>query len=323
MEMTEIIDPIRGELETTRTILREALASDVDLVSELAQYTVAMKGKLLRPTLVLLSAKACGTVSEGAMKAAAGLELIHVATLIHDDVVDGSQMRRGMPCLHSIWSSKTSILMGDYLLSQAFSLLVTIGSQPTLDILARATVRLSNGAIHQLEQSGLLQTGEDVYMNVIGDKTASLFSAACEMGPVCNGEQDDVRRRMASFGEHLGLAFQITDDILDYEGREEEMGKPSGSDLRDKHLTLPLIYALNTAPPAESRKIRKLVEGDLNPEQWQQVRSFIHAYDGIGYSTRKAEAHADQARHELDCLDLVPARQSLRNVVAHAVNRRE
>lgn len=323
MDMTEIIDPIQDELESTKAILREALTSNVDLVSELARYTVAMKGKLLRPVLVLLSAKACGTVSGETMRAAAGLELIHVATLIHDDVVDGSEMRRGVPCLHSIWSSKTSILMGDFLLSQAFSLFVSIGSKPTLDILARATVRLSNGAIHQIEQSGLLQAEEDIYMDVIGDKTASLFSAACEIGAVCNGEQGEVRRRMAAFGEQLGLAFQITDDILDYEGRQEEMGKPAGADLMDKTLTLPLISAMNTAPPAESEQIRKLVEGDMNPAQWQTVRSFIHAHNGIGYSATKAQAHAEQARRELEYLAPTPSRQSLRDIVSYAVNRRE
>ena len=322
MEMKDIVHPIREELEGTKQVLKDTLASEVALVSEMAQYIVALKGKLLRPILVLLSTKACGQVPEEAMRAAAGLELIHVATLIHDDIVDESDMRRGMPAIHSMWSNRASILMGDYLLSHAFSLFVGIGSQPTLDILAKATVRLSSGEIHQIQQSDGLDTAEDVYFKVIGDKTASLFSAGCEMGPVFVKKNGALQETMAAFGENLGLAFQITDDILDFEGTEEETGKPSGSDLRGKHLTLPLIHALESAPQAERQDIEKMIENDISTSEWQQVRSFIRSFGGIEYAASKAEEFARQARIGMESLRDSPAKEALMNLVAHSVSRR-
>ena len=322
MEMKEIIEPIRDELEATKKVLRHTLASDVALIGDMAHYIVTLKGKLLRPILVLLSTKACGQVTEQATKAAAGLELIHVATLIHDDVVDGSEVRRGMPALHSVWSNRASILMGDYLLSHAFSLFVGTGSQQTLEILAKATVRLSSGEIHQIQQSEGMETAEEVYFKVIADKTAALFSAGCEMGPVLDGADGDVRKTMAGFGENLGLAFQITDDILDFEGTEEETGKPSGSDLRGKHLTLPLIHALDAAPPSKAEKIRRAVENDVTAEQWQQVRSFIRSYGGIDYAASRAREYAKRAGSLLESLEDSAAKAALSKLVSYSVGRR-
>lgn len=322
MEMNEIIDPIREELEATKGVLKETLASDVALVSEMAQYLVALKGKLLRPILVLLSTKACGKVTEQATKAAAGLELIHVATLIHDDVVDGSQMRRGMPTVHSVWSNRASILMGDYLLSHAFSLFVGIGSPQTLNILARATVRLSSGEIHQIQQSETMETAEEVYFQVIADKTASLFSAGCEMGPVFADGDRSLRKTMATFGENLGLAFQITDDILDFEGTEQETGKPTGSDLRGKHLTLPLIRALTTAPSSEAETVKKMIENGAAAEEWDQIRSFIRSYGGLEYAASRAKEFAQQARDGLASLQDSAAKAALLSLVSYSVGRR-
>lgn len=321
MEMKAIIGPIREELEATKQVLHDTLESEVALVSDMARYIVALKGKMLRPILVLLSTKACGEVADGAMKAAAGLELIHVATLIHDDIVDESEVRRGMPALHSLWSSRASILMGDYLLSHAFSLFVGIRSQETLDILARATVRLSSGEIHQIQQSGGLETAEEVYFKVIGDKTASLFTAGCEMGPVFTNGDDGLRRKMAAFGENLGLAFQITDDILDFEGTEEETGKPPGSDLRGKHLTLPLIYALRSASPDEAKQIEKVIEDDNWTEKWQQILDFIRTHGGVEYASQKAGEYAQRAGDQLTGLSDSPAKEALLNLVSYAVRR--
>jgi octaprenyl-diphosphate synthase len=323
MEMKEIIGPIREELEGTKHVLHDTLESEVALVSEMARYIVALKGKMLRPILVLLSTKACGEVPEGAMRAAAGLELIHVATLIHDDVVDESDVRRGKPVLHSVWSSRASILMGDYLLSHAFSLFVGIRSQEILDILAKATVRLSSGEIHQIQQSEDMDTAEDVYLKVIGDKTASLFTAGCEMGPIFTVGEDGLRGRMATFGEYLGLAFQITDDILDVEGTEEETGKPPGSDLKGKHLTLPLIHAIKSAPADESAQIEKAIEDDTVTEEWQKIRSFIRSYGGIEYATAKAREYAQRAGDQLSCLRDSPAKEALMHLVSYSIRRRK
>lgn len=322
MEMNEIINPIREELEGTKQVLKDTLASEVALVSEMAQYLVALKGKFLRPILVLLSTKACGKVTEQAMKAAAGLELIHVATLIHDDVVDGSEKRRGKLTVHSVWSNRASILMGDYLLSHAFSLFVGIGSQQILEILARTTVRLSSGEIHQIQQSEDMETAEEVYFKMIADKTASLFSAGCEMGPVFGHRDRDLRETMAAFGENLGLAFQITDDILDFEGTEEETGKPSGSDLREKHLTLPLIHALTDAPSSEAETIKKMIENDVAAEKWDRVRSFIRSHGGLEYAHSKAKEYAQRAGNLLESLDDSTARAALFKVVSYSIDRR-
>ena len=323
MEMKEIIHPIREELEGTKRVLKETLASKVELVSDMAQYIVALRGKFLRPILVLLSAKACGDVPSEALRAAAGLELIHVATLIHDDVVDESEMRRGKLSVHSIWSSRASILMGDYLLSHAFSLFVGIRSQQTLDILARATVRLSSGEIHQIQQSEGLETAEEIYFKVIADKTASLFSAGCEMGPILAKGDIKLRETMADFGENLGLAFQITDDILDFEGTEEETGKPPGSDLRGKHLTLPLIHALHAAPSSEADTIKALIEDDISQEKWEQILSFIETYGGLEYAASKAQEYARRSMDLMEVLGDTPARSALKNLVAYSVRRRK
>ncbi|UCE18478.1 MAG: polyprenyl synthetase family protein [Gemmatimonadota bacterium] len=320
--MKDIIFPIREELEGTKRVLKETLASEVALVSEMAQYIVALKGKFLRPILVLLSTKVCGNVPDEAMRAAAGLELIHVATLIHDDVVDESEMRRGELSVHSIWSSRASILMGDYLLSHAFSLFVGIRSQLILDILARATVRLSSGEIHQIQQSEGLETAEEIYFKVIADKTASLFAAGCEMGPILAEGDTHLRRTMAEFGENLGLAFQITDDILDFEGTEKETGKPSGSDLRGKHLTLPLIRALETASQSEARKIKALIEKEIDTRGWEHVRSFIRTHGGLEYAASKAKEYAQRAAALVKGLDDSPAKSALMNLVSLSVHRR-
>ena len=322
MEMKKIIDPIREDLEGTKQILKDALASEVSLVSDMAGYIVALRGKFLRPILVLLSTKACGPVSEGAKKAAAGLELIHVATLIHDDVVDDSDLRRGMPAIHSVWSSRASVLMGDYLLSHAFSLFVEIQSQQALEVLAQATVRLSSGEIHQIQQSEDLETAEAIYFRVIADKTASLFSAGGEMGSILAQGNSGLRKTMAEFGENLGLAFQITDDILDFEGTEEETGKPLGSDLREKHLTLPLIHALSAAPTTEADAIKAVLDDDITSEKWQRVLSFIKSHGGLEYAASKARAYAQRAGDLVEVLHDSPVKTALKHLVSHSIHRR-
>jgi octaprenyl-diphosphate synthase len=320
--LKDIYEPIQGEIDRVEEVLRQELAHDNPFVGRLLDHAARFQGKRVRPALLLHCAHVLGGVTDLHIALGAAVEMIHNATLIHDDVVDGSDMRRGMPSLHSVWSDKASILMGDYLLSKAFSLLVDIGSQETMNILAKATVRLSSGEIHQIQQSTTMETAEKLYFKVISDKTASLFSAGCEMGPVFSNGGGGMRKAMASFGEWVGMAFQITDDILDFEGTEEETGKPPGIDLREKHLTLPLIHALNTAPAEEAGRMKDILKNELSAEQWHKVRLFITQYGGIDYSARRADEFAGQARTELACLHDSPAKESLVKVVSHSISRR-
>lgn len=320
--LEHIIQPIQKEIQRFEERLRFALRSDVDLVDRVARYLASVKGKWLRPSLVILSARTVGVASEEVLDAAVAVELIHTATLVHDDVVDSAELRRGAPSVNSVWNDRISVLMGDFLFSRAFSMLVRIGSDRVLGVMSGATERIARGELFQIERSTELDMTEEAYFGMIGDKTASLVSAACEVGAILAGAPSDRVERMARFGESLGLAFQITDDVLDFVGNAEITGKPVGRDVRDRKLTLPLIRALSLCENGERERIRsKMANGLYGGERFREILDFVERYDGIGYARDRAKEFEVRASRQIEPLEPSDDRDALLQVVLYATER--
>jgi octaprenyl-diphosphate synthase len=316
--------PIAEPFERFQERLDEAFACDVSLVGAVGAHLHRAFGKRFRPTLLLLiSQSAGGQVSREAVLGAVVVELIHTATLIHDDSVDKSLVRRGLPTVNSAWNNDVAILMGDYLYSKAFSILVTNRMYEAMDLLAEATHRMSQGELRQLEQKNRLDLTEAEYMQVIEEKTACLMAAGCELGAGVAGADRETRRAMRRFGHAVGLAFQITDDLFDYFGTEKVMGKATATDLDGGKVTLPLINALRSAPESARREMATIIESRaFRNGHWGDVVRFVTEYGGVAYSQDRSEALANEAIAELDPLPASPAREALKNAVRYAVIRR-
>ncbi len=253
-----VTSPIRENLIRFEAVYRESLHSDVKLINTIIRYISRKKGKQLRPRLCLLSAGLCGEPTENTYRAAALIEMIHVATLIHDDVVDDANLRRGWPSINRVWKNKLSILVGDFMFSKALTNMIHLKDFDALDILSSTAERLSQGEIQQIEKAIKKNMTEKIYYQMVSDKTASLFSAACKLGVMTVTEDNDKREALAKFGEKFGLVFQIKDDLLDITGNVEGLGKPAGFDLKKNILTLPLIYLFENLPASEASTINYL-----------------------------------------------------------------
>jgi len=320
--MEQILRPIRRDIERFEKRLKRALRSDVDLVDRVARYLASVKGKRLRPSLVILTAKTLDIRSEEVLDAAVAVELIHTATLVHDDVVDAAEVRRGLPSVNSVWSDRVSVLMGDFLFSRAFSMLVRIGSQEVLRIMSGATERIARGELLQIERAGELDLTEELYFSMIGDKTASLMSAACEVGALLASASSDRVERMARFGEDLGLAFQVRDDMLDFIGNAEVTGKQAGRDMRDRKFTLPLIRACSLCEHDEQEQIRSTIESDPTGDgALQEILEFVERHEGIRYAQDRATAFSERACRQIACLEPSEERDALLQVARYAAER--
>lgn len=318
----QMMEQLGEELESFEHRLEATLGSDVKLVQEIARYLIERKGKRLRPILTILSAQATGGTSEDVYDAAVAVEMIHTATLVHDDVVDSSKMRRGVSSVNSIWDNQVAVLMGDFLFSRALSLLVRVGSKKAVASLSQATERISRGEFYEIERSQDLDLIESTYLQMIGDKTAALFSAACEIGAILAGANDDETVALRDFGEHFGLAFQMTDDLLDYVGDPDILGKPTGSDLRGRKITLPLIRALSVCHDGEARRVRDRIESGIDTDEaWQDVASFVEDHGGIAYAMEVAARHAKSAGEAVESLRPSSARNLLYQAVSQSVTR--
>jgi len=313
--------PVAGELERVADELRRIIAADFPIIAEVNERLVRMKGKLFRPTLLLLSSQAAGATDPRAVTLAAVVELIHLATLVHDDSVDHSVLRRGMPTLNALFSHQVAVIMGDYLYSRAIIELVRLDDREPLRVFARVTNEMTIGEMRQLEAHDKLAYSEDQYDQLIRAKTASLLSGACEVGALQGPTA--YREALARFGMRLGMAFQIADDLLDYTEAEAVTGKPSGLDLREHKVTLPLIAALGAMPPADRRLVAELMAA---PEPGDglvaEVVRCVASAGGLDYARRRALELAQQADAELDILPMSPARDALRDSIAYAVERR-
>jgi len=319
--LTELRRPIEHELGEFDRFFKEAMRSKVGLIDLIARYIIRQKGKKVRPLLVLLSAKLCGTINDSSYRAATLVEILHTATLVHDDVVDDSDTRRGLASINAVWKNKVAVLMGDYLLSRGLLLSLENKDYFFLHSTSNAVKRMSEGELLQIQKSRQLDIDEVVYLQIIGDKTASLFSTCTEIGAASTTENSDQRESMRLYGENVGMAFQIQDDLLDYLGRKHIIGKPTGIDIKEKKLTLPLIYALQRATSRESRQALKLIRNGAKRKEVDWVLDFVKENGGIEYAMRKASEFGQRATENLTSFVDSPAKDALAGFVDFVLAR--
>jgi octaprenyl-diphosphate synthase len=313
--------PVAAELDQVAGELRRIVSADFPLITDANEHLLRMRGKQFRPTLLLLSARASGAEHPRAVTLAAVVELIHLATLVHDDSVDHSVLRRGMPTINALFSHQIAVIMGDYLYSRAIVELVRLADLDALTVFARVTNEMTVGEMRQLQAHDKLAYSEDQYDHLIRSKTASLLAGACEVGALRAAPPH--RQALGRFGMLLGMAFQITDDLLDYTEPEAVTGKPFGLDLKEHKVTLPLIAALGRMAPVERRVVARLMDtADPGDELVAEVIQLVTAAGGLDYARRRAGELALQAETELEALPPSPARDALRDAIAYAVERR-
>jgi len=329
-QLQEILRPVEREMKEFHAEFRRAMISDVPLVNLVAKYLIRTKGKQLRPMLVLLSAKACGEVNEATYRAATLVELLHTATLIHDDVIDDSELRRGFASIKALWRNKVGVLMGDYLLAQGLLRTVKTNEYHFLEITSSAVRRMSEGELYQLQKARQLNIDEAAYFRIIADKTASLISTCCELGaasiyPILKKEGDrgwSYREALKNYGEAIGIAFQIRDDLFGFESKNGSVGKPAESDLKEKKLTLPLIHSLSLADKSTKKRIISLVKnGKAAKESYREVIDFVSSNGSIAYTRAKAEEYAAQASEALMALPESESRSALEAFARYVIER--
>ncbi|MFC0266508.1 polyprenyl synthetase family protein [Kushneria aurantia] len=302
-----------------RTI-RAQLASRVPLIETIGHYIIDSGGKRVRPLLSLLCARALGYQGDRHILLAALIEFMHTSTLLHDDVVDESHLRRGRPTANDTWGNAPSVLVGDFLYSRSFEMMVDVGSMPIMAILSHATSVIAEGEVLQLTNIGNADIDEEAYFATIRGKTAMLFEAASHTGAVVAEGSDEQVEALRRYGSYLGLAFQLIDDLLDYQGNAGEMGKNVGDDLAEGKPTLPLIYAMAVGTPAQAETVRSAIsEGGLS--RLEEVLAIVRDTGALDYTRRRAVEMVDQALQQLTCLPPSPYRESLEMLVRQAVDR--
>jgi octaprenyl-diphosphate synthase len=319
--LSAIQRPVRAELDGVFDELARIVRSDFPLIEDVNMHLLRIKGKLFRPTLLLLAARAVGRLSRPKVTLGATVELIHLATLVHDDSVDHSVLRRGQPTLNALFSHQVAVIMGDYLYSRAIIELVNLNDLEPLRVMAGVTNEMTVGEMRELEAHDSLDYSEDAYASLIEAKTASLMAGACEVGAV--DADPAARAALRRYGRQLGMAFQITDDVLDYTESEHTTGKPSGLDLKEHKITLPLIAALPRMTPAERDRVRALMaDGEPRDDAVGDVIAIVHDRGGVDAARARAAGYAERAAAELDGLPSSPARDALADCLTYAVERR-
>jgi octaprenyl-diphosphate synthase len=312
---------ISKELALFEVHFREAMKSRVALLDRIMQYIVRRKGKQLRPMFVLLSAKLGGDINESSYRAASLVELLHTATLVHDDVVDEANERRGFFSINALWKNKIAVLVGDYLLSKGLLLSLDNKDHRVLQLLSTAVRLMSEGELLQLEKSRKLNLDESIYYEIIGGKTASLLASSCAAGASTTFENDDAIEKMRLFGEKVGMAFQIKDDLFDYSS--EAIGKPTGNDIKEKKLTLPLIYTLNNCDAALRKKIIYIIKNqNTQKDKVDFVLEAVENFGGITYATNKMFAFRDEALEILPSFPASEVREALEELVRYTTDRK-
>jgi octaprenyl-diphosphate synthase len=317
----QIKKPIENQLNFFEKEFRNSMKTQVPLLDTIMTYIVKRKGKQIRPIFVLYSAALFGEISERTYRGAALVELLHTATLVHDDVVDESHQRRGFFSINALWKNKIAVLVGDFLLSKGLLLSVKNKDFDLLEIVSKAVEDMSEGELLQLEKSRSAATNEEVYFEIIRKKTASLIASCCQIGAKSITDSPEEIEKMRKFGELIGLAFQIRDDLFDL--GENKSGKPAGLDIKEKKLTLPIIFALNQAPVVESKKIRTLINSKTEDHiKIQQIVAFIHKYQGIKYATDTMNSLRTQAFEVLEEIkSQSPYKENLRELVNFVIDR--
>jgi octaprenyl-diphosphate synthase len=291
---------VGDDLKKVDLEFRRNLKSNVPIIAAIGEHLLLSGGKRLRPILLLLSARACGYRGEAHISMASLIEFIHTATLLHDDVVDRAELRRGMESANAKWGNEACVLVGDFLFTKCFSLLVENGNRKILQAIARATTLMAEGELEELIKTNDISLTEEDYLSIIARKTAALFSAATQVGAILGEALEEKEAALTHFGMDLGIAFQLIDDNLDYTSREEEFGKKIGIDLQDGKITLPLIFTLNHCTEKESAIIRQAVESDpMTRESFFQVVTIIEKYRGVTYTWEKAREYVARAKEHL------------------------
>jgi octaprenyl-diphosphate synthase len=318
----EIYDLVRKDLEQVEKEIGLESVSSVDAITYISQYLQTGGGKRLRPMLVLLCGKLFGQVNEGLIRMAAVVEMIHTATLVHDDVIDMAKTRRGRPSINVVWGNHTSVLAGDWLYMQAFQVALRERQFALLDILIELTQRMVEGELLQLDRIGRIGVSETDYMELIDRKTASLFSACARLGAVCGGANSEDETKLADYAWNLGIAFQLVDDILDFTSREKILGKPVGNDLREGKVTLPLIYALESAEPEERRLVETvLADGNYDQVPFSKILHILNRYHSVERAQERARSFTQKAREIIAEFPESAFQQALASVTGLVTNR--
>lgn len=321
LNLEQIKAPISKEMDEFEVKFRASMKTSVMLLDKIMNYIVKRKGKQMRPMFVFLSAGSCGSISESTYRGAALIELLHTATLVHDDVVDSANYRRGFFSVNALWKNKIAVLVGDFLLSRGLLLSVENNEFELLRIVSHAVREMSEGELLQFEKARNLDITEDVYYEIIRQKTASLIASCCAVGASSGGASPAVVNQMRSFGEAVGMAFQIKDDLFDY--GNDEIGKPLGIDIKEKKLTLPLIYALSQAGWLEKRKVINTVRNDSNkPRKVREVIDFVKATGGIEYAQTAMNRYHQQAIELAAMLPDSTHKESLMALVRFTIDRK-
>jgi octaprenyl-diphosphate synthase len=318
----KILSAVKEDLPAVEQALEENLNPHFDLVQRVAGHILFAGGKRLRPLLMLLVARLCGYAGDHAPRYAVIFEYLHAATLLHDDVVDGGRLRRGRTAAHHVWDAPTAVLTGDFLLARSLSLAALTGLPAVIEAIAAITEFMSQGEIRQLAHKGDLSLKEEIYLDVIRCKTAVLFEGACKVGALLAGSAPERVTALGRYGHHLGMAFQMADDLLDYTQATETLGKLAGTDLREGKLTLPVIHALSGASGADRRFISDLLRNEaFSNAEFARLVELLHRLGGIAYTQRCADEHVAAAREALHGIPPAAARDTLLDIAEYALQR--
>lgn len=322
LSLDEIKKPIAGELDTFEEKFKASMQSSVPLLDRITHYIVKRKGKQIRPMFVFFSASLCGGITEATHRGAALVELLHTATLVHDDVVDNSYERRGFFSINALWKNKIAVLVGDFLLSKGLLLSINNGDFGLLKIVSEAVRQMSEGELLQIEKARRMDIDEKIYYDVIRQKTASLIASCCACGAASAGADDETIEKMWLFGEKVGIAFQIKDDLFDF--GTDDIGKPLGNDIKEKKITLPLIYALNKAGKSEKRRMINLVKNhNEEADKITEVIDFVRNSGGMDYAHRQMEIYQEEAFSILNNLPEHESRNALQQLVRFTTERKK
>lgn len=321
-KLYKISTSVKDELKIFQDFFQESMKSKVGLIDLIARYIIRQKGKRIRPLLVLLSAKISGGINERTYRGAVLVELLHTATLIHDDVVDNADKRRNFWSINRVFKNKVSVLMGDYLLSRGLMLSVENKDFDFLGVITNAVKRMSEGELLQIQKTRKLDINEETYYQVISDKTASLIETCCMIGAMSTTDNEEYLSALKSFGHNLGMSFQIRDDILDYEGQSFLMGKPIGGDIKEKKITLPLIHSLGKVTKTEADNIRKKLKNKNDKSTVKEIIEFVRNNDGINYAYKVSLEFARKAKSSLKIFNDSETKIALESLIDFVTERK-
>lgn len=322
MSLKVISTPIKDELEEFDKFFKSLMKTDVPLLDIVLRYLTKKKGKRIRPILVFLTAHILGEINERTYNGAAMVELLHTATLVHDDVVDRAETRRGLLSINAKWNNKIAVLVGDYLLSKGLIIATENKEYGFLDITSDAVRRMSEGELQAIEVIKTRVITEEIYYRIISDKTAALISTCTRIGAASVTDDKDIIEKMRVFGENIGMAFQLKDDLFDYVAESKLIGKPVGNDIKEKKITLPLIHAFDNADRSESKKIKKMIKkGDLSNSDVKYIIDFAKQNKGIDYTIEKSNQFKELALRSLDGIPMTADKQTLIDLAEFVINR--